>query len=58
MDMNTCDCCGTPMPSIDLFWNVHWEEHTERQLKVIHVMNEKQYEAVCINCFYDIVNGV
>ena len=58
MDMNTCDCCGKDEPSIDLFWNVHWDEHTERQLKVIHVMNDKSFEAVCSACFYTLLNGV
>lgn len=54
-DINTCDCCGKPQPSIDLFWNVAWNEHTARQLKVLDAMNQAGYEAVCGYCFYNLL---
>lgn len=54
-DMNTCDCCGKEEPSIDLFWNVHWEEHTPRQVSVLEKMQAKGYEAVCSDCFYELL---
>lgn len=54
-DMNTCDCCGKEEPSMDLFWNVGWNEHTERQLSVLDRMNEKGFEAVCSDCFYELL---
>lgn len=56
VDMNTCDCCGKEELSIDLFWNVAWDEHTKRQLKVIDEMNQSNYEAVCGICFEKLVN--
>lgn len=55
-DLNTCDCCGKEEPSIDLFWNVGFNEHTERQLKVIQEMNMADFEAVCFDCFYKLLN--
>jgi hypothetical protein len=54
-DLNTCDCCGKEEPSIDLFWNVHWEEHTLRQLSVLGKMQDEGYEAVCSDCFYELL---
>ena len=54
-DLNTCDCCGKEEQSIDLFWNVHWEEHTPRQLSVLGKMQDEGYEAVCSDCFYELL---
>jgi hypothetical protein len=54
-DINTCDCCGKPQPSIDLFWDTHWDEHTARQLKVIDAMNRNGFDAVCGYCFYELL---
>lgn len=56
MDKSSCDCCGKEELSIDLFWNVSWDEHTQRQLKVIDEMNKANYEAVCEVCFNKLVN--
>ena len=56
-DMNTCDCCGKEEPSVDLFWNVAWNEHTERQLSVLDQMSQKGFEAVCSDCFYELSEG-
>lgn len=56
--LNQCDRCGTIEPSIELFWNIEWEEHTPRQLKVLESMQEAGLEAVCHHCFYEIAKGV
>lgn len=54
-DLNSCDCCSKIQPSIELFWNVAFNEHTERQLKVIDEMQLKGFEAVCFDCFYKLL---
>ena len=51
-DMNTCDCCGKEEPSIDLFWNMPFEDDTEKQLRVIEKMKINNFEAICFECFY------
>ena len=49
--LNICDCCEAKEPSIDMFWNIHWEEHTPRQKTAIEFMNKNKYEAICQTCF-------
>ena len=49
--LNICDYCETKHPSIDMFWNVHWDEHTPRQQTAIQFMNKHGYEAICQTCF-------
>ena len=46
-----CDCCETKGPSIDMFWNICWEEHTDAQKKVFDVMQKNGYDCVCEDCF-------
>ena len=54
-DLNSCDCCGKNEPSIELFWNIPFNEHTPNQLEVIQAMNSKGFEAVCFDCFYKLL---
>jgi hypothetical protein len=56
-DLNNCDCCNAQQPSIDLFWNIPWNEHTARQLAVLDAMNQAGYEAVCQDCFNTLVKA-
>lgn len=56
-ELNSCDCCEKLEPSIELFWNVAFNEHTPRQLKVIDEMNLKGFEAICFDCFYKLLGG-
>lgn len=56
-DTNNCDSCGKVDHSIDLFWNIPFNEHTKRQLKVIDLMNSKGFDAVCLDCFYKLSGG-
>jgi hypothetical protein len=52
--LQTCDKCGSIHPSSDLFWNVDWDEHTEKQLAIIDCMDEQGLDAICSHC-YDVV---
>lgn len=56
-DLNNCDCCGKIEPSIDLFWNVSWGEHTKKQLKAIDAMQKAGFDAICSECFYKLTQG-
>ena len=49
--LQTCDKCGSLHPSSDLFWNVGWDEHTEKQLVLIDCMDEQGLDAICSNCY-------
>jgi ribosomal protein S14 len=49
--LQQCDKCGAIHSSIDLFWNIDWDEHTERELVVIDCMDDQGFDAVCRGCF-------
>jgi hypothetical protein len=53
--LQQCDKCGTIHPSVDLFWNINCDEHTERELVVIDCMDEQGFDAVCRSCFDKII---
>jgi hypothetical protein len=53
--LQQCDQCGAIHPNSDLFWNVDWEEHTERELVVIDRMDDDGLDAVCRKCFDQII---
>lgn len=53
----TCDKCGAVHHSFELFWNIDWEEHTERELVAIDCMDEQGLEAVCRSCFDKLIEG-
>ena len=52
--LNQCDKCGEIDKSEELFWNMDWEEHTPRQLKVLDKMSKNDFQAVCTCCFYEL----
>ena len=45
------------LPYIDLFWDIHWDEHTPKQEKVLSYMRKNGYEAICEVCFHDKAEG-
>lgn len=49
-----CDCCETKAPSVDMFWDIDWEEHTDGQKKVINLMQRNGYDCVCQDCFEEL----
>jgi hypothetical protein len=53
--LQQCDKCGAIHPSVDLFWNVDWDEHTERELVVVDRMDDDGFDAVCRKCFDKII---
>ena len=55
--LQQCDKCGAIHPSVELFWNIDWDEHTERQMVVIDCMHEQGLDAICIDCFYKIIEA-
>lgn len=56
--LNQCDRCGAIHQSIDLFWNIEWDEHTARQDLVLECMDEVGYDAICEVCFYELAKPV
>jgi hypothetical protein len=53
--LQQCDKCGSIHPNHELFWNVDWDEHTERELVVIDRMDDAGFDAVCRKCFDQII---
>jgi len=55
--LNNCDCCNIQKPSIDLFWNIYWKNHTARELTVIETMNRDGLDAICFDCFNTLIKA-
>jgi hypothetical protein len=53
--LQQCDRCGAIHKNEELFWNVDWDEHTERELVVIDHMDEQGFDGVCRSCFDKII---
>jgi hypothetical protein len=54
--LQDCDKCGSVHPNGELFYNIEWEEHTEKQLVIIDCMSDQGLDAICSHCYESIFN--